>query len=142
MYPLRKLAQNEQEKLEAKGYALFSADFFESALLDFLYELGSFQHQYRALNRKELMLCYARGFRSLLAVGIALNAKDDINQSQIPDEDRPVNKLCLDLYEQAVTLRYTLKDHGYYSLFATYLQLGNILNINLEDINYVFENEE
>ena len=143
VYPVKKYYLTEQKKLEAEGYAVFSNEFFEQALLNFLSSLGQLAQQTTLqANRRSLMMAYVGGFRALLGVGIALQAQEDISQPQISHQNESLTTLYFDIYEKALALRYTLKDHSFYALFASYLALGSYLDINFEDINYVYENEK
>lgn len=143
MYPVKKMYLTEKKKLEEEGYAVFSQDFFVEALLNFLSQLGLL---YRVIkqdgNRKEVMQAYVAGFKGILGVGVALQAKEDISQPNIEHHDKKLETIYFDVYEKALDLKYTLKDHTFYSLFASYLGLGAVLGFNFDDITYVYENEK
>lgn len=143
MYHIAKLYQNEQKELESKGEEIFSRQFFDKALLNFMSELGML---YRKLgqkpNRKELMQAYVTGFKGMLAIGVALHCKEDINEPEI-GADRPYgDAVFFDLYEKCNILYYTLKDAQFYSLFSSYLALGKMLGLNFDDIYYVYYEEK
>jgi len=143
MYPVKKMYLSEKKKLEDEGYAVFSPEFFQEALLNFLSRLGYlYQVTSRQGNRKEIMQAYVAGFKGILGVGVALHAQEDISQPNLTYSDKKISELYLDIYEKALDLKYTLKDYTFYALFSTYLVLGNSLGFNFEDITYVYENEK
>lgn len=143
MYPVKKLYVSEKEKLEKEGYAVFAPEFFETALLHFMSELGQlFENYYYHTNRKELMISYVHGFRAVLSVGISLHCQEDINKPNIGENKQAINEQFFDVYEKALNLKYVLRDHHFYSMFSSYLVLGNMMGFNFDDITYVYENEK
>lgn len=143
MYPVKKMYLAEQQRLENAGYEIFSTEFVEKALLQFLTDLGIlYQADLRQANRKELMHAYVAGFQAILGVGVALQAKEDISQPNLQNAGKTRRQLFFDIYEKALTLKYTLSDQGFYSLFSSYLVLGNAMDINFDDITYVYEKEK
>lgn len=142
MLPVKKYYEAEQHQLESNTYEVFSKDFFNSQLLVFLSRVGDV---YKGIsikaNKKEMMHLYVLGFKAVLGVGIALGAKEDISQPNLKTKSKNKEELLLDVYEKAVDLKYTLKDHTFYSMFSSYLLLGESLGFNFDDISYVYENE-
>lgn len=142
MYPVKKMYLTEQKKLESEGREIFAPEFFEEALLNFLSHLGELQQIVaKKGNRKQTMIAYVHGFRSLLGVGIALHCQEDISRPNLPETHKKMSEQFFDIYEHALALRYTLKDHSFYALFSGYLSLGGLLGLNFDDISYVYENE-
>lgn len=143
LYPVKKFSMSQKEKLVSEGREIFAPEFFEEALLSFLESLGELSKTVRnGGNRKEIMLAYVNGFRYALNVGIALQCQEDISQPNLPEGHKDMTKQLFDIYEKALTLRYTLKDHTFYALFSSYLGFGHILGFNFDDITYVYENEK
>ena len=119
MYPVKKMYLTEQKKLEEEGYAVFSPEFFQEALLNFLSYLGNlYQVTSRKGNRKEVMQAYVTGFKGILGVGVALHAQEDVSQPNITYSEKKMAELYLDIYEKAIDLKYTLKDYTFYALFS------------------------
>lgn len=142
-YPVKKMYDTQQEKLESEGYEVFAPEFFEEALLNFMACLGKlYQVVYQKGNRKEIMVTYVEGFRGILSVGIALQCQEDISQPNLPKSHQDFKAQLFATYERAVALKYVLKDHSFYALFSSYLGIGHILGINFDDINYVYESEK
>ena len=121
---------------------VFSRKMFENRILTFFTCLSNlYQVIERKGNKKELMQAYVLGFRAILGIGIALNAKDDLNYPGIDNITKSIETLLFDIYEKAISLKYTLKDHMFYSMFSSYIILGDTLGFNFEDVTYVYENE-
>ena len=121
---------------------VFSHKMFENRILSFFTCLSNlYQVIERKGNKKELMQAYVLGFRAILGIGIALNAKDDLNYPGIDNFTKSTETLLFDIYEKAISLKYTLKDHMFYSMFSSYIVLGDTLGFNFEDVTYVYENE-
>lgn len=143
MYHIAKLYLSEEEKLASKGEEVFSRQFFDKALLNFMSQLGQLYQALSAnVNRKELMKAYVTGFKGILAIGVALHCQEDISEPEI-GTDRPLSEqVFFNLYEKCNVLSYTLKDSAFYSLFSSYLALGKMLGLNFDDISYVYYEEE
>lgn len=143
MYHIAKLYQNEEKRLASSGEEIFSRQFFDKALLNFMSQLGMlYQSLSRKANRKELMGAYVNGFKGILTIGVALHCQEDISEPEI-GSDRPLSEqVFFELYEKCNVLTYTLKDSAFYSLFSSYLALGKMLGLNFDDISYVYYEEK
>lgn len=141
-YPVKKMYDTQQERLKQEGYEVFAPEFFEEALLNFMSCLGDlYQAVYQKANRKDVMLIYVKGFRAVLNVGISLQCQEDISQPTLAKSNLFFRDQLFKTYECALSLRYALKDHSFYAMFSSYLGLGQILNLNFDDVHYVYENE-
>ena len=137
MLPIKKY-YDQEEKISNE---IFSNKIFENRILHFFTCLSNlYEVLERKGNKKELMHAYVLGFRSILGMGIALNAKDDLSYPGIDLISKNVETLLFDIYEKAISLKYTLKDHVFYSMFSSYIVLGDTLGFNFEDVTYVYEN--
>ena len=143
MYSIRKLYRYEQEQLASLGHDVFSRTFFDQTMLSFMSRLGDlYVARYKKANRKDLLALYVSGFKAILAIGVSLSCKDDLREPEINEKREDEIRLFYEMYEKSLVLSYTLKDSAFYSLLGTYLNFGQTLGINFDDIMYVYRTQE